>query len=152
MEQCSIESMQNYSLNQKNINIKFPLFFGIGLFFVPQRKIRDAILHLNSWVLTFECHTHHWNSAVKTMKNEPDPNWHCPKCKTSKLVNDNVRCPRPTTIIRIIYSQHVEGPRSNEKMPNPLSLPCCKAASQEILKIRDVSSLLLHHKQLFTPK
>lgn len=58
---------------------------------------------------------------------------------------ESVRCRRPTTILRICYSQHVEGPRSNEKMPNPLSLPGQKAASQEVLKIRDASSLLLLH-------
>lgn len=62
-----------------------------------------------------------------------------------RVTVESVRCRRPTTILRICYSQHVEGPRSNEKMPNPLSLPGQKAASQEVLKIRDASSLLLLH-------
>lgn len=48
-------------------------------------------------------------------QDEPHPNRHFPKDQTSKLVNDTIRRSHPTTVMTIIYLQHVEGCRLNEK-------------------------------------
>lgn len=48
-------------------------------------------------------------------QDEPYPNRHFPKDQTSKLANDTIRRSHPTTVMTIIYLQHVGGRRSNEK-------------------------------------
>lgn len=48
-------------------------------------------------------------------QDEPYPNRHFPKDQTSKLVNNTIRRSHPTTVMTIIYLQHVGGCRLNEK-------------------------------------
>lgn len=113
----------------KNYNVNFSFLF------FPQRWTQEVLQsryckrqNANELQLDFNLWALH---SMLEFCSKDKTNTDTPK---SKHLSDTVRSIHPTTIWRIIYSSHVGGPRSNKKMPNPLSLMGWKTASQEFLK------------------